>query len=392
MKKYILGAILSIGILVSPAFTQAAGLTTDQATILINVVKSSPSTPAGAFVDLITAFSGVTVNQATALITVVQSSPTTSASVFVPLLTSFTSDTSTTQTTMQPTTQTTTQSTAVKSPTCTLNVAYGPGGVAKKYGLTGTGYYDGSGSTYVEIHDGEPVTISWASTNADYSQGPGGDKDLANGSATYYPGGNKAYVWNFYGNGGYTSCGVMVEVFPNPDIPACALTASKNTAVPGDHVTLSWTSEDAAYASWVQDSTADVLGLPLDKLSDFGSQVVTVAGKGYLTPTLSIFGKGGSSLCSATIMVTAPAVVCNKGDVNSDGVISQSDQEQVMRFVVGLVTLTDAEKNRADTNGDGLVQLNDAIDIGGYVARQITIFQACPSGTVGLPVSSATGT
>lgn len=92
MKKYIAGAILSIGIFVSPACTQAAGLTTDQATVLINVVKASPSTPASAFVDLITAFSGVTISQATALITVVQSSPATSASAFVPLLTSFTSD------------------------------------------------------------------------------------------------------------------------------------------------------------------------------------------------------------------------------------------------------------------------------------------------------------
>lgn len=92
MKKYILGATLSIGILISPAYTQAAGLTADQATMLINVVKASPSTPASAFISLITAFSGVTVNQATALITVVQSSPAASADVFVPLLTSFTSD------------------------------------------------------------------------------------------------------------------------------------------------------------------------------------------------------------------------------------------------------------------------------------------------------------
>lgn len=226
MKKYIVGTILSIGILISPSFTQAAGLTTDQATVLINVVKASPSTPASAFVDLITAFSGVTVNQATALITVVQSSPATSASVFIPLLISFTNDTSTTQTTTQLTTQTTTQSAAVKSPTCTLNVAYGPGGVAKKYGLTGTGYYDGSGSTYVEIHDGEPVTVSWASTNANYSQGPGGGKDLANGSATYYPGADKAYVWNFYGPGGSTSCGVMVEIIPSKSTSASVIVPS----------------------------------------------------------------------------------------------------------------------------------------------------------------------
>lgn len=92
MKKYIFGTVLSLGILTSPVFTQAAGLTNDQATVLINVVKASPSTPASAFVDLITAFSGVTVNQATSLITVVQSSPATSAEAFVPLLTSFTID------------------------------------------------------------------------------------------------------------------------------------------------------------------------------------------------------------------------------------------------------------------------------------------------------------
>ncbi|MFA6519814.1 MAG: hypothetical protein WCT41_03280 [Candidatus Paceibacterota bacterium] len=92
MKRYIFGAILFIGVVILPTCTQAAGLTADQATMLINVVKASPSTPASAFVDLITAFSGVTVNQATALITVVQSSPATSAEAFIPLLTSFTSD------------------------------------------------------------------------------------------------------------------------------------------------------------------------------------------------------------------------------------------------------------------------------------------------------------
>lgn len=306
MKKYIVGTILSIGILISPSFTQAAGLTTDQATVLINVVKASPSTPANAFVDLITAFSGVTINQATALITVVQSSPATSANVFIPLLISFTTDTSTTQTTTQSTTQTTTQSAAVKSPTCTLNVAYGPGGVAKKYGLTGTGYYDGGGSTYVEIHDGEPVTVSWASTNTDYSQGPGGDKDVANGSATYYPGADKAYVWNFYGPGGSTSCGVMVEIIPSKSTSASTIVPSatiyQSTFTPGT-VTLAGTA--TGYSEFlIHVNTADGSLLSSGKASLSSNQWSFTPESSLVQETymISVYGYPGGILLTSKII------------------------------------------------------------------------------------------
>lgn len=97
MKNYILGAVLSFGILAAPASSLAAALTTAQSTSLIAVVQSSPGTPASAFVNLITAFSNITVNQATSLIAVVQASPSTPATAFVDLLTSFTVDAQTTQ-------------------------------------------------------------------------------------------------------------------------------------------------------------------------------------------------------------------------------------------------------------------------------------------------------
>jgi len=124
MKNYILGAVLSLGIFATPAFTQAAALTTAQSTSLIAVVQSSPGTPASAFVNLITAFSNITVNQATSLIAVVQASPSTPATAFVDLLTSFTVDTPTTQpattATNQAVTPTTPQSTtSVTQPTQT---------------------------------------------------------------------------------------------------------------------------------------------------------------------------------------------------------------------------------------------------------------------------------
>lgn len=74
----------------TPAY--AAPLTTEQATSLIGVVQSSPTTPASAFTNLITAFSNITVVQAESLITVVQAAPGVPANAFVNLLVSFTVD------------------------------------------------------------------------------------------------------------------------------------------------------------------------------------------------------------------------------------------------------------------------------------------------------------
>lgn len=117
MKKYLLGAVLFLGILISPALTQAAGLTTNQANTLIAVVQSSPGTPASSFVNLITAFSNITIAQAESLITVVQSAPGAPASSFVNLLIAFAGDTSSQPElpTPQPTTPTTTKSLSVSS-------------------------------------------------------------------------------------------------------------------------------------------------------------------------------------------------------------------------------------------------------------------------------------
>ena len=80
-----------------PSASFAAALTQQQSSSLIAVVQSSPGTPAGAFVSLITAFSNITITQATSLITVVQAAPSVPANAFVDLLTSFTVDTPATQ-------------------------------------------------------------------------------------------------------------------------------------------------------------------------------------------------------------------------------------------------------------------------------------------------------
>jgi hypothetical protein len=147
MKKYILGAILSFSILSYPAFANAAGLTPQQATTLIQVVQASPGTPASAFVSLITAFSDLNVNQASSLITVVQSSPGTAASIFVPLITSFTDNSSATQSNQQTTNITNTSSTNTSS---TLSVDL---------------KINGSDGPLV-LADNQRITLSWTSNGA----------------------------------------------------------------------------------------------------------------------------------------------------------------------------------------------------------------------------------
>lgn len=59
---------------------------------------------------------------------------------------------------------------------------------------------------------GDPITIAWASVNADYAVGPGGDKLPANGRETYRPDVTKTYTYTFYGPGGTATCEKRVEV------------------------------------------------------------------------------------------------------------------------------------------------------------------------------------
>ncbi|MFZ3043517.1 MAG: hypothetical protein WA058_00165 [Minisyncoccia bacterium] len=102
MKRTFIKTLIIALFLAMPSMTLAAALTPQQAISLIAVVQSSPTTPASAFVSLITAFSNITVNQATSLITVVQSAPGVPANAFVDLLTSFTVDSVATQTPVDP--------------------------------------------------------------------------------------------------------------------------------------------------------------------------------------------------------------------------------------------------------------------------------------------------
>jgi hypothetical protein len=114
MKKYFVTAIILL--FSAPAVSLAAPLTQTQAESLINVVQASPSTPASAFTDLITAFSNITLAQAESLIGVVQAAPGVPATSFVNLLIAFTQDTQAVATTSTNTQTTTTTSSERQCP------------------------------------------------------------------------------------------------------------------------------------------------------------------------------------------------------------------------------------------------------------------------------------
>ena len=85
--------------------------------------------------------------------------------------------------------------------------------------------------------------------------------------------------------------------------PSCILTSKPYMVMDGEKTTLSWTSRNATYGVWEQNSSANVLGLSLDKLSANGSQTITIeGGKGTQMPTLRVYAPDGSSATCSTIV------------------------------------------------------------------------------------------
>ena len=65
------------------------------------------------------------------------------------------------------------------------------------------------------------------------------------------------------------------------------------------------------------------------------------------------------------------------GDVDGDGYVTNDDATMVQEYVVGNITLTDAQLIRADVNNDGDVNATDAMMIARYVAGLEDSFPVC---------------
>ncbi|MCX6715499.1 MAG: hypothetical protein NT077_00595, partial [Candidatus Taylorbacteria bacterium] len=87
--------------------------------------------------------------------------------------------------------------------------------------------------------------------------------------------------------------------------PTCSLTSNKSSYMLGETITYSWTSQNATYASWQQDTSGkDHLWLPGDKLSANGSQQTTASVIGNPSVTLLVGGTSGNGSCSVTVNIS----------------------------------------------------------------------------------------
>lgn len=304
MKKYIVGAVLSLGILISPTFTQAVGLTTGQANSLIAVVQSAPGVPASAFVNLITSFSNITTNQATSLIAVVQSAPGAPASAFVNLLISFTSDTTTqvaTPATNQAVTPTT-QPTTTTATTPTLTFTANP----------------------TSVSPDQTVKLTWSSTNTtscEYGQNGGGQPLVLSGTDTASPRNQTIYI-TCKGPGGTVTKSVTITTINNTALSATIdqnsliVTAGTSAVISGTASNVSTVHLTVAYPNG--NSSYVPISVINGRWSTDGYGMDVPIGNITASVTVRANNSSGAILATGTLTITssAPTATIDQSSLN----------------------------------------------------------------------------
>ncbi len=122
------------------------------------------------------------------------------------------------------------------------------------------------------------------------------------------------YQVQVYSNNVLITNGTLIITSP---APTCSLTTNKSSYILGETIRYSWTSQNATYASWQQDTSGkDHLWLPGDKLPASGSQQTTATVIGNPSVTLLVGGYGGSSSCSTVVNITSATL--ESATINQD--------------------------------------------------------------------------
>ena len=85
---------------------------------------------------------------------------------------------------------------------------------------------------------------------------------------------------------------------PAPQTPDCTMSADTDTALPGQHITITWSSSDTSSSVW-DDGTKDAVS---------GTKVF-IAPSATHTYTLTFSGPDGAAACTATVVVLKPSTV-----------------------------------------------------------------------------------
>ncbi len=256
MKKYIVGAVLSFGLLASPAFTQAAGLTSSQVQAILMLLSSFGADQA-TINSVETALNGGT--------------PTTSGTAYCH---NFNSDLTVGNTgedvaALNRVLQSSGIDTTGNSSTFDENNAADVVAFQSHYGIRQTGYVGpltrAKLNALYGCHNGQQPTQPTPSTATPVSTQP---------SPTVTPN--------------------TTTVTTTPSSLICSLVATPDSVVAGQTVDLVHRSDTATYALWQQDGAANVLGLSGDKLSGNGGEYINTTGlKGVVTPTILMYGGSG---------------------------------------------------------------------------------------------------
>ncbi|MBC7324046.1 MAG: cadherin-like beta sandwich domain-containing protein [Moorella sp. (in: Bacteria)] len=125
-----------------------------------------------------------------------------------------------------------------------------------------------------------------------------------------------------------------------------------------------------SYTMTVPGSAPDrltVVAVPED-----GTASVSVSGdtlvNGAATVTVTVTAQDGTKkVYTVNVSRQSTSPPAGRGDVNGDGKVTIMDAVKIARAVIGLETLTDAQKAAADFNGDGRVTIMDAQKIALYL-------------------------
>lgn len=170
--------------------------------------------------------------------------------------------------------------------------------------------------THGNVKAGESNTLSWEVVNAQrcvLQYGSSEENVALKGTKTVYPTQPTSYkLWcandNGTGKDGLstektTSIGI-INATTSSHAPTCKLTSNKTTYKLGEIIEYYWTSQNANYAYWEQDTSGkDSLKLPGDKLFANGAQHVTANVVGNPRATLMVRGDNGTGSCVVVVNV-----------------------------------------------------------------------------------------
>jgi uncharacterized repeat protein (TIGR01451 family) len=166
---------------------------------------------------------------------------------------------------------------------------------------------------------GQPVTLTWSSSNATSCTASGGwsGSEGVSGSQTVTPttAGSLTYTLSCTGAAGSANMSVIVTVTNPP--PTVSLSSNANTVFVGQPITLMWSSTNA--------TTCAATGAWTGTEQISGVQSITPASAGTLTYTLTCTGAGGTANASVSVVANTASLTLTNTFMPNSTTISTSE-------------------------------------------------------------------